>query len=114
MDSPFSVAVSQRAVASIAADDRRIKRDGGVGGLIDDEVVLACEDRGMNIRGQEARDLRRRLDEWVRTTTRGGGRGSSKAQEDEEHDVAAEEAVRKLLLSEEVVFGKGGAATEKK
>ncbi|KAH7029161.1 uncharacterized protein B0I36DRAFT_363740 [Microdochium trichocladiopsis] len=104
IDSPFSAALSQRAVRKIAADDRLIRRDGGVGGLIDDEVVLACEQRGMNVRDQQARNLRRRLDEWVRTTTRGGDRGAAEAGE---ADSATEAAVRKMLLSEEVILGKG-------
>jgi len=103
LDSPLSKTLAARAVRTIAADDKLIKRDGGVGGLVDEEVVLACEDRGMNIRGQKAGDLRRRLEEWVRITTRGDPAG--RAGED-----IAEEAVRKLLLSEEVVVGKSAKA----
>lgn len=108
LDSPLSTTLSARAVRAIAADDKLIRRDGGVAGLVDEEVVLACEDRGMNIRGQKAGDLRRRLDEWVRITTRSGAAGG-RAGEDvagSEVDGQAEEAVRKLLLSEEVIVGK--------
>lgn len=71
LDGPFAAARARRAVARIAADDGMIRGGGGVRALVDDEVVLACEERGMDVRGEDAGSLRARLEDWLRKTAPG-------------------------------------------
>ncbi|OTA53219.1 hypothetical protein K449DRAFT_390520 [Hypoxylon sp. EC38] len=96
LDGPFAGTRARRAVQRIAADDAMIREGGGVGALVDDEVVLACEDRGIDVLGKSVDELRSRLEEWVRITapeSRGDGAGSKESAQKE-----AEEKVRMLLL----------------
>ena len=88
---PFARGAADRAVAALARDDALIRAAAPhhVAGLEDDEVLLACDDRGIDVRGKPVAELRRRLDVWVR-----------------ESDAADEEGrrarVRALLLRPEV------------
>ncbi|KAI0379399.1 hypothetical protein F5Y04DRAFT_259681 [Hypomontagnella monticulosa] len=91
LDGPLAGTRARRAVARIAADDAMIREGGGVKELVDDEVVLACEDRGINVREQSIDSLRAKLEEWLRKTA---PRGTSK----EEARTEAEEKVRAMLL----------------
>lgn len=52
----------------LEGDDQNIIRDGGVTGLIHDEVKLACQDRGIDILGKSETDLRGKLGDWLRLT----------------------------------------------
>ncbi|RYP46203.1 hypothetical protein DL768_007559 [Monosporascus sp. mg162] len=91
LDSPFASSVADGAVAFLARDDALIRSGGGVGGIEDAEVVLACEDRGMDVREKEVGELRKRLEKWVRETE-----GS-----DEE---ASKDKVKRLLLTHELLM----------
>ncbi|KAI1421467.1 hypothetical protein F5Y12DRAFT_706264 [Xylaria sp. FL1777] len=59
------------AVARIVRDDTLLRHGGGVAALIDDEVVLACEERGINTSGEDAEhiapiaSLRDQLKAWL-------------------------------------------------
>ncbi|KAI1087085.1 hypothetical protein F5B19DRAFT_476813 [Rostrohypoxylon terebratum] len=66
LDSPFSRAVAERAVARLVDDDAMLREGGGVGYLLDEEVVLACEDRGIYVRERPVAELRSELEEWLR------------------------------------------------
>lgn len=52
----------------LEGDDNNIIRDGGVTGLIHEELKAACVDRGINILGKSERDLRTALGDWLRLT----------------------------------------------
>lgn len=45
-----------------------IRGGGGLGAVVDEEVVLACEDRGIDVRDQPVDRLRSRLQDWLRKT----------------------------------------------
>lgn len=46
-------------------DDFAIGRDGGVGMMEEEEVRMACEERGMDIMGKMVEDLRGDLKQWM-------------------------------------------------
>ncbi|KAI1097842.1 hypothetical protein F4804DRAFT_147891 [Jackrogersella minutella] len=92
-DGPFAAALARRAVQRIAADDAMVRDGGGVGALVDGEVVLACEDRGIDVGDRPVDELRGRLEEWLRRAAPSGGDG-----EKESAQRGAEDAVRALLL----------------
>lgn len=88
MDPPFVKARARRAVRRIVADDFRIRDGGGVDGLVEDEVAMACEDRGIDVTAageQSIAELRRKLAEWIKETT---------AKDEAEGEVA----VRRILM----------------
>ncbi|KAK7755424.1 hypothetical protein SLS62_002651 [Diatrype stigma] len=98
LDGPFARGRADRAVAFLARDDAMIRAadadaaaggGGGVAAIEDEEIVLACEDRGMDVQGVKVGALRKRLEAWVRETE-----GT-----DEEESM---ERVRRLLLKPEV------------
>ncbi|KAI1339759.1 hypothetical protein F5Y15DRAFT_68687 [Xylariaceae sp. FL0016] len=90
MDGPFARRRAQRALRNIVLDDRMVGAEGGVRGLLDEEVVLACEDRGINVVGREVGKLREELEAWV---------SRSMAADSQEEAV---EKVREALLRLEV------------
>ena len=49
----------------LAVDTELLEKDGGVEALENEEVVLACIDRGIDVRGRKAGDLRYALEKWV-------------------------------------------------
>ncbi|KAK3400557.1 hypothetical protein B0T20DRAFT_348916 [Sordaria brevicollis] len=49
----------------LAIDTELLEKDGGVQALEDEEVVLACVDRGIDVREREIGDLRYALEKWV-------------------------------------------------
>lgn len=63
----------QRRVADrlkdLDVDDFAIGRDGGVRKMNGEEVVMACEDRGIGVLRREEGDLRQELDRWLRHRT---------------------------------------------
>ncbi|KAK8140074.1 hypothetical protein PG984_000140 [Apiospora sp. TS-2023a] len=72
VDPPFVKLRAMRAVQRIVADDFSIRDGGGVDGLVDDEVVMACEDRGIDVTAagdQSIAELRKKLAEWIKETT---------------------------------------------
>ena len=70
----LSSTLVQRRVESrlkdLEADDRAIARDGGVHCLHDEEVKLACEERGIDILRKEDGQLRMKLRSWVQQRTK--------------------------------------------
>ncbi|KAJ4416722.1 hypothetical protein N0V85_002167 [Neurospora sp. IMI 360204] len=49
----------------LAVDTELLEKDGGVEALEDEEVQLACIDRGIDVRGRNIDDLRYALEKWV-------------------------------------------------
>ncbi|KAI0123628.1 hypothetical protein BJ170DRAFT_89735 [Xylariales sp. AK1849] len=85
VDPPFANQRANQAVRRIFRDDVMIKDGGGVNALEPDEVVLACEDRAIDVRKEGVDALRARLGDWVRATTKAEGEDG-------------EAIVRKLLI----------------
>ncbi|KAI0887017.1 uncharacterized protein GGS22DRAFT_159185 [Annulohypoxylon maeteangense] len=92
LDSPFSKSLAERAVSRLAADNALLQDGGGVEALVDEEVVLACEDRGFYVREKSVAELRGELRKWLRKAAprKGGGHEEVRAE--------AEDKVRGLLL----------------
>ncbi|KAI8276054.1 hypothetical protein K4K60_008122 [Colletotrichum sp. SAR11_57] len=53
-------------MAFLEGDDRLLLRDGGVAGLEEQEVRIACTERGIDCAGRSDKDLRKLLDQWLR------------------------------------------------
>lgn len=53
----------------LAVDTELLEQDGGVQALEDEEVVLACIERGIDVREREIGDLRYALEKWIILTT---------------------------------------------
>ena len=49
----------------LEVDDFAIGRDGGVGMMEEEEVRMACEERGMDIMGKRVEELRGDLEQWM-------------------------------------------------
>ncbi|KAI8945153.1 hypothetical protein F4801DRAFT_569354 [Xylaria longipes] len=64
-DVPWARSRAADVVRRIVQDDAMLRSGGGVRALVDDEVVLACEERGIDTLGKETASLRRRLEAWV-------------------------------------------------
>ncbi|KAI1325400.1 hypothetical protein F5Y16DRAFT_377925 [Xylariaceae sp. FL0255] len=62
---PLSQVRIWHTLSRLATDDRLIREGGGVHKMVDEEVVLACEDRGLNVIGRTADELRYELDSWL-------------------------------------------------
>ncbi|KAI0096590.1 hypothetical protein GGR51DRAFT_543158 [Nemania sp. FL0031] len=92
-DVPFARARADAAISRIVDDDALLRKGGGVRDLVDEEVVLACEDRGIDTRDKKVEVLRRELWEWLVKSTPIRGKGG-------EREVAAHN-VRLLLLRAE-------------
>ncbi|KAI1431903.1 hypothetical protein GGR50DRAFT_677191 [Xylaria sp. CBS 124048] len=67
-DVPFARSRAADAVQFIMQDDALLRLGGGVSLLVDEEVVIACEMRGIDTLGQDLVDLRRVLEDWVART----------------------------------------------
>ncbi|KAI1654387.1 hypothetical protein F4813DRAFT_207383 [Daldinia decipiens] len=100
LDGPFAASLAQRAIARIAADDAMLREGGGVKALVDEEVALACEDRGINALQKPADELRSLLEEWLRKTApEGVGSEKFDAGLEESALKRAEEKIRETLVS---------------
>ncbi|KAI0424349.1 hypothetical protein F5Y09DRAFT_143264 [Xylaria sp. FL1042] len=64
-DVPFARSRAADVVARIVQDDALLRNGGGVAKLVDDEVVLACEERGIDTLGKDVAVLRDQLEAWV-------------------------------------------------
>ncbi|KAI0968457.1 hypothetical protein F4678DRAFT_200407 [Xylaria arbuscula] len=69
-DVPFARSRAAGAIALIVQDDALLRSHGGgashaVAALVDDEVVLACEERGINTLGKDVAALRKELEDWI-------------------------------------------------
>ncbi|KAI0814090.1 hypothetical protein GGR55DRAFT_495591 [Xylaria sp. FL0064] len=64
-DVPFARSRAADAVARIVQDDALLRNAGGVSGLVDDEVVLACEERGIDTLDKDVAVLRDQLKAWI-------------------------------------------------
>ncbi|KAI8154251.1 hypothetical protein K4K49_011626 [Colletotrichum sp. SAR 10_70] len=53
-------------MAFLEGDDRLLLRDGDVAGLEEQEVRIACTERGIDCAGRSDKDLRKLLDQWLR------------------------------------------------
>ncbi|KAI1469143.1 uncharacterized protein F4812DRAFT_470247 [Daldinia caldariorum] len=95
IDSPFSAALARRAVDQIAADDAMIRAGGGVEGIVDEEVVLACEERGIDVLGKPVDELRSQLADWLRKTAPEGA-ASEKSGDTSSGESARKEAAEKI------------------
>lgn len=58
----------ERRLGWLGEDDRLLGEGGGVGGLVGEEVRLACVDRGVDVLGRGEEELRGVLGEWLRLT----------------------------------------------
>ncbi|KAK8035718.1 hypothetical protein PG991_001791 [Apiospora marii] len=88
VDPPFARVRADRAVRRLVADDFSIRDGGGVDGLVGEEVVMACEDRGMDVTvagEQSVAELRKKLAEWIQETTT-------------KDEAEGEAAVRRILM----------------
>ncbi|KAI3318907.1 hypothetical protein HD806DRAFT_525822 [Xylariaceae sp. AK1471] len=65
LDVPFAKSRADGALKHIVQDDAFLRNGGGVSALVDDEVVLACEARGIDTLGKDIASLRDRLEAWV-------------------------------------------------
>ncbi|KAI2607840.1 hypothetical protein GGR54DRAFT_403743 [Hypoxylon sp. NC1633] len=103
LDGLSAATLARRAIREIAADDAMIRRSGGIGALVDDEVVLACEDRGIDVRDEPIDRLRASLEDWLRKTAPEGlallsKKGDVDVATRESAQRDAEDKVKKLLL----------------
>jgi hypothetical protein len=73
------VGLLRRAVGArmqyIALDDFLLVEAGGPGGLSSDEVMIACEERGIDVLGKSEEKLRAELQGWVKRQEKDDGRG---------------------------------------
>ncbi|KAI3339104.1 hypothetical protein F4824DRAFT_50947 [Ustulina deusta] len=67
LDVPFAKARAAAAVARLVRDDAMIRNGGGVDALVDDEVVLACDERGLGwvVPLENMRFIRALLGYWL-------------------------------------------------
>lgn len=82
IDPPFAAARASKAVERILKDDLMIRDGGGVHALEPEEVVLACEERAMNVgpADADAEALREKLAAWINTTTKVEGEGEAEVR----------------------------------
>ncbi|KAI0414232.1 hypothetical protein F5X98DRAFT_256881 [Xylaria grammica] len=64
-DVPFAKSRAADVVGRIVRDDAMLRDGGGVRALVDDEVVLACEERAIDTLDKDVAFLRGRLESWV-------------------------------------------------
>ncbi|KAI1757633.1 hypothetical protein F4782DRAFT_479277 [Xylaria castorea] len=64
-DVPWAGSRAADVVRRIVQDDTMLRNGGGVRALVDDEVVLACEERGIDTLGKDIASLRSQLQAWV-------------------------------------------------
>lgn len=58
----------ERRLRFLAVDDALLVRSGGAEALVEEEVRLACADRGVDVLGRGERELRSVLGRWLRLT----------------------------------------------
>jgi hypothetical protein len=72
-------ALLRRAVCAkmqyLALDDFLMVEAGGPGGLSSEEVMVACEERGIDVLGKAEERLREELQAWVQKQEKDDGRG---------------------------------------
>lgn len=61
-----------RKMEYLDMDDKLVRRAGGFGGLSEEELKMACVDRGINALDRKAELLRRTLDSWLRSKEKVG------------------------------------------
>jgi len=57
----------KRALAYLRQDDALLIRDGGTHGLTDEEIRIACEERGIDVLGRDVIGLRQTLQRWLKS-----------------------------------------------
>lgn len=50
----------------VRADDMAILRDGGVGLMEAEEVIMACDERGLDVLGKSEQQMRKALEGWIK------------------------------------------------
>ncbi|KAI1259690.1 hypothetical protein F5Y18DRAFT_433000 [Xylariaceae sp. FL1019] len=68
VDVPSARKRAAKAITALQVDDHLIRDGGGVKHLVDGEVVLACEKRGINTFSVDAETLRQKLADWLDKT----------------------------------------------
>ncbi|KAI0160145.1 hypothetical protein GGR57DRAFT_408324 [Xylariaceae sp. FL1272] len=68
LDVPYARSRAAKAIAALEIDDHLIRDGGGVKYLVDGEVVLACEKRGIHTLGLDVETLRQKLADWLDKT----------------------------------------------
>ncbi|KAI2603304.1 uncharacterized protein GGS25DRAFT_510867 [Hypoxylon fragiforme] len=116
--SPFTGTKARKMVQYLVGDDTALRINGGVDPLVDEEVVLACEERGISVLHQPIDQLRTQLENWLRQTaphdhhhqkpkfqpklnhSKKGGKKEHHAPPRERwgHGIVAENKVRELLV----------------
>ncbi|KAI8627261.1 hypothetical protein F5Y19DRAFT_183584 [Xylariaceae sp. FL1651] len=96
LDVPVVRSRAAGAVGRIVRDDAMLRDGGGAGTLVDDEVVLACEERGIDTLEKDTAALRQELERWL-----------VKSAPTEKRDVEAavkesSDKVKRLLLGRDV------------
>jgi len=56
----------EKRIKAIEVDDVALERDGGAGGLVEEEVRIACVERGLDTLGLEEGKVRGELFRWLR------------------------------------------------
>ncbi|KAG8161936.1 hypothetical protein KVR01_007701 [Diaporthe batatas] len=100
-DSAVALLASRRVrahAAYLVRDGHLLSQAGGVPALEDDEVVLACEDRGLPVVGRSPADLRKELAQWV-DLAGGGWVGGDTGSPWSPEAVARQEALVVSLLA---------------
>jgi hypothetical protein len=95
--SQFAISRALRGTQFLAEDDVRIVLAGGVEALEPEEVILACEDRGINVLDEEGSMLRHLLRKWLAITT--DGLGSTEIGQGQEQDVLEKVQMRIWALA---------------
>ncbi|VUC37469.1 unnamed protein product [Clonostachys rosea] len=55
-------------LAFLEGDDKKLIEDGGITGLIKEELRIACMERGINVLGKSETDMKAALGDWLRLT----------------------------------------------
>lgn len=61
-----------RRVEYLALDDMLIKRDGGVKAMEEEELKMACVERGINVLGKDIHKLRMFMNAWLKSSEKVG------------------------------------------
>jgi hypothetical protein len=58
----------RRRVEYLGMDDKLIREEGGVKGMEEEEVRMACVERGIDVCGRSGEHVRESLDAWLRSS----------------------------------------------
>jgi hypothetical protein len=95
VDAPFAKSRADAAVLRLVRDDRLLRERDGARTLVDDEVAIACEERGIDTCGIDVATLRARLASWLEKSAPTASRLGEKEEEEEKEAI---EKVWALLM----------------